>query len=131
MFIVGVLVVIGIGVGVLEATGTAGLRNTTAHAITLQSPVQTAYGWFKSVNNKDYSAAVAYFEPTARDGHPSRICVAALLAKQTATPKSNARLESRRPQTRVILTHFGVSICIAWEMALGSSTTTAKVDMTD
>ena len=67
MFIVGVLVVIGIGVGVLEATGTAGLRNTTAHAITLQSPVQTAYGWFKSVNNKDYSAAVAYFEPTARD----------------------------------------------------------------
>lgn len=55
MFIVGVLVVIGIGVGVLEATGTAGLRNTTAHAITLQSPVQTAYGWFKSVNNKDYS----------------------------------------------------------------------------
>jgi len=52
MFIVGVLVVIGIGVGVLEATGTAGLRNTTAHAITLQSPVQTAYGWFKSVNNR-------------------------------------------------------------------------------
>jgi hypothetical protein len=42
-----------------------------------------------------------------------------LLAKQTATPKSNARLESRRPQTRVILTHFGVSICIAWEMAPG------------
>ena len=67
MFVVAVLVVIGIGVGVLEATGTAGLRNTTAHAIALQPPVQTAYGWFKSVNNKDYSAAVAYFEPTARD----------------------------------------------------------------
>jgi len=67
MFVVAVLVVIGIGVGVLVATGTSDLTNTTAHAITPQSPVQTAYGWFKSVNKKDYSAAVAYFEPTARD----------------------------------------------------------------
>ena len=67
MFIVVVLAVIGIGVGVLSATGTSGLRTTTVHAITPQSPVQKAYGWFKSVNNKDYPAAVAYFEPTARD----------------------------------------------------------------
>jgi hypothetical protein len=67
MFIITVLVVIAIGVGVLVATGTSDLTSTTARAITPRSPVQTAYGWFKSVNEKDYSAAVAYFEPTARD----------------------------------------------------------------
>ena len=67
MFFVVVLVVIGIGVGVLAATGTSGLRITRTHANKAQSPVQTAYAWFKSVNRKDFSAAVAYFEPTARD----------------------------------------------------------------
>ena len=67
VFIVAVLTVIAIGAGVLGVTGTSALRTTTAYAIAPQSPVQTAYGWFKSVNNKDYPGAVAYFEPTARD----------------------------------------------------------------
>ena len=67
MLVIAVLVVIGVGVGVLAATGTSGLSTMTTHASKTSSPVQTAYGWFKSVNEKDYSAAVAYFEPTARD----------------------------------------------------------------
>lgn len=51
----------------LIASGCSTASTTGRHPITSQSPVQTAYAWFKSINQKDYSAAVAQFEPADRD----------------------------------------------------------------
>ena len=94
IFVVIILAVIGIGVGVLGVTGNSVLRTTTTSATTPQSPVQTTYAWFKSLNKKDYPAAVANFEPTARDmmewgrgnkGWPTFSKLRCTLVSETAT----------------------------------------------